>query len=44
MRRVLHLYAERFNRRAWNGLRELIADDARLRVADRYLGTLAESP
>ena len=44
MRRLLHLYAERFNRRDWDGLRELIAADARLRVADRYYGTLAESP
>jgi RNA polymerase sigma-70 factor, ECF subfamily len=44
VRRLLHLYAERFNRRDWEGLRELIAADARLRVADRFLGPLAESP
>lgn len=42
--RLLHLYVERFNRRDWDGVRELIAADARLRVADRFLGTVAESP
>ena len=41
---LLHLYVERFNRRDWDGLRELIADDARLRVADRFTGPLAEAP
>src|SRR5882672_1702232 len=29
--KLLHLYVERFNRRDWDGLRELIADDARVR-------------
>jgi len=42
--RVLRLYVERFNRHDWGGLRELIADDARLQVADRFLGRLDESP
>jgi RNA polymerase sigma-70 factor (ECF subfamily) len=42
--RLLHLYVERFNRRDWDGLRELIAADARLRVADRFTGSVAESP
>ncbi len=41
--RLLHLYVERFNRRDWDGLRELIAADARLRVADRFAGRLADS-
>ena len=41
---LLHLYVERFNRRDWDGLRELIADDARLRVADRYAGRFADAP
>lgn len=41
---LLHLYAERFNRRDWNGLRELISADARLIVVDRYAGALQESP
>jgi RNA polymerase sigma-70 factor, ECF subfamily len=42
--RLLHLYVERFNRRDWDGLRELIADDAHLRVADRFAGRVTESP
>lgn len=42
--RVLELYVERFNRRDWNGLRELISADARLRVADAFAGKLADSP
>ncbi len=42
--RVLHLYVERFNRQDWNGLRELISADARLQVADRYVGALADAP
>jgi RNA polymerase sigma-70 factor (ECF subfamily) len=41
---LLHLYVERFNQRDWDGLRELIADDARLRVMDRYIGPLAGAP
>ena len=35
---------ERFNRRDWNGLRELIAADAQLRVADKFAGRLDDSP
>jgi RNA polymerase sigma-70 factor (ECF subfamily) len=42
--RLLHLYVERFNRRDWDGLRELIAADARLLVADRFEGPLADAP
>jgi RNA polymerase sigma-70 factor, ECF subfamily len=42
--RLLHLYVERFNKRDWEGLRELISADARLRVADRFAGSLDESP
>ena len=41
---LLHLYVERFNRRDWDGLRELIAADARLRVADRFAGRVVDSP
>ena len=41
---LLRLYVERFNQRDWDGLRELIAADARLRVADRFAGPLADSP
>jgi RNA polymerase sigma-70 factor (ECF subfamily) len=42
--RLLGLYVERFTQRDWDGLRELIAADARLRVADRFAGALSESP
>jgi RNA polymerase sigma-70 factor (ECF subfamily) len=44
MSRLLHLYVERFNRRDWDGLRELIAADARLLVADRFAGPLTNAP
>jgi RNA polymerase sigma-70 factor, ECF subfamily len=42
--RLLHLYVERFNQHDWDGLRELIAADARVHVADRFVGRLSESP
>ena len=41
---LLSLYVERFNRRDWDGLLELISADARLRVADRYFGDVASAP
>jgi len=41
---LLGLYVERFNRNDWDGLRELITDDARVRVADIYFGPLTGSP
>src|SRR5260370_4938274 len=41
---LLRLYVERFNRHDWDGLRDLISADARLRVADRFLGRVADSP
>lgn len=41
---LLRLYVDRFNERDWDGLRALIADDARLRVADRYAGPIDGSP
>jgi RNA polymerase sigma-70 factor (ECF subfamily) len=41
---LLRLYVDRFNQRDWDGVRELIAADARLQVADRFLGQLSESP
>jgi RNA polymerase sigma-70 factor, ECF subfamily len=44
MSQLLHLYVERFNRRDWDGLRELISADARLQVADRFAGRLIDSP
>jgi RNA polymerase sigma-70 factor (ECF subfamily) len=42
--RLLHLYVDRFNKRDWDGLRELISADAQLRVVDRFSGSLDESP
>jgi RNA polymerase sigma-70 factor (ECF subfamily) len=42
--RLLELYVERFNRRDWDGLRELISADAQLRVFDAFDGPLADSP
>ena len=43
-KQILRLYVDRFNRRDWDGLRELISADARLRVADCFAGRLADSP
>ena len=42
--KLLQLYVERFNRRDWNGVRELATADARLLVADGFAGRLADSP
>jgi RNA polymerase sigma-70 factor (ECF subfamily) len=44
LKRLLHLYVDRFNQRDWEGLRKLISADARLRVADRFAGSFDESP
>ena len=42
--RLLHLYVDRFNKRDWDGLRELISADAQLRVADHFAGPIDEAP
>jgi RNA polymerase sigma-70 factor, ECF subfamily len=42
--RLLHLYVDRFNKRDWDGLRELISADAQLRVVDRFAGPVEEAP
>jgi RNA polymerase sigma-70 factor, ECF subfamily len=42
--RLLRLYVDRFNRRDWDGLRDLIAADATVKVADRFEGPISESP
>jgi len=42
--RVMRLYVDRFNRRDWDGVRELISADARLTVADAFTGKLADAP
>lgn len=44
LRRVMQLYVERFNRRDWDGVRQLISADARLDVADAFAGRLADAP
>jgi RNA polymerase sigma-70 factor, ECF subfamily len=43
-RQLLELYVDRFNRHDWDGLRELIAADAQVRVADRFIGPIVASP
>jgi RNA polymerase sigma-70 factor (ECF subfamily) len=42
--RLLGLYVEKFNRRDWPGMRELISADARLEVVARYANRLLDSP
>ena len=44
LKRVMQLYVERFNRRDWDGVRELVSTDARLNVAERFVGKFAEAP
>jgi RNA polymerase sigma-70 factor (ECF subfamily) len=41
---LLGLYVERFNRRDWHGMRELISADARLEIVARYAGSVLDSP
>jgi RNA polymerase sigma-70 factor (ECF subfamily) len=41
---LLQLYVERFNRRDWDGVRELASADARLTVADCFAGRVANAP
>jgi len=41
---LLARYVERFNRQDWDGLREMVSADTRVRVADRFVGRLADSP
>ena len=42
--RLMQLYVDRFNRRDWDGVRELISADARLIVADAFVGKLVDAP
>jgi RNA polymerase sigma-70 factor (ECF subfamily) len=44
LKRVMQLYIDRFNRRDWDGVRELISSDARLNVAERFAGKALEAP
>jgi RNA polymerase sigma-70 factor, ECF subfamily len=41
--RLLHLYVDRFNKRDWDGLRELISADAQLRVVDHFAGPVEKA-
>jgi RNA polymerase sigma-70 factor (ECF subfamily) len=36
-------YVDRFNRRDWDAVRELVSADARLNVAERFAGKFAEA-
>lgn len=42
--KTLREYVKRFNRQDWDGVRELIREDARVLVADRFSGLIGESP
>jgi RNA polymerase sigma-70 factor (ECF subfamily) len=42
--RLLQAYVDRFNRRDWDGVRQLTSADARLCVADCFAGRLIDSP
>jgi RNA polymerase sigma-70 factor, ECF subfamily len=44
LKRVMQLYVERFNRRDWDGVRELTSADARLNVAERFAGRFEDAP
>jgi RNA polymerase sigma-70 factor (ECF subfamily) len=41
--RIMQLYVDRFNQQDWDGVRELISADARLKVADRFAGRMADA-
>jgi len=40
----MQLYVDHFNRRDWDGVRELSSADARLTVADAFAGRLVDAP
>jgi RNA polymerase sigma-70 factor (ECF subfamily) len=44
LKRVMQLYVDRFNRRDWDGVRELTTSDARLNVAERFAGKFVHAP
>lgn len=44
LKQILQLYVDRFNRRDWDGVRELTSADARLMVAERFTGKFSEAP
>lgn len=44
LKQLLELYVERFNKRDWDGVRELIRADAQLLVVDQFAGNVSQSP
>jgi RNA polymerase sigma-70 factor (ECF subfamily) len=44
LKHIMQLYVDRFNRRDWEGVRELISADARLSVAERFAGRFVDAP
>src|SRR5260221_7042780 len=44
LRQLMQLYVDRFNRRDWDGVRDLISADARLDVFARFAGKVASEP
>ncbi len=43
LKQIMQLYVDRFNRRDWDGVRELTTADAQLRVAERFAGKFGEA-
>jgi RNA polymerase sigma-70 factor (ECF subfamily) len=43
LKRLMQDYVDRFNRRDWDAVRELVSADARLNVAERFAGKFAEA-
>ncbi|MET3900256.1 RNA polymerase sigma-70 factor (ECF subfamily) [Devosia sp. UYZn731] len=41
---LIEKYIDRFNNQDWDGLRDMIAADAKLRVADHFAGPLNDAP
>jgi len=44
LKQIMRLYVDRFNRRDWDGVRELTSADARLNVLERFVGKFADAP
>lgn len=44
LKRIMQLYVDCFNRRDWDGVRELTSADARLNVAERFAGKFSDAP
>lgn len=43
LKQIMRLYVDRFNRRDWEGVRELTSADARLNVLERFAGKFADA-